>query len=559
MDVVVAAHYPITGVHTGIDPQTGARPARRNILDLQNDLPAWSLFIQAVSAMQQAPENELLSWFQVAGIHGRPQYAWDGYEQHPDAPLSGYCTHSNVLFPTWHRPYLALIEQVIAGHAQNIAKLYSSATYQTAADNLRLPYWDFSSIPTMPDVLNTATVSINTPSGLENVTNPLLLYKFQEFPLNSTWFPNDDSVSLGERSLSQLRITMRLPFNGESSPDSANSNLRNARPSLMQGTYNVFAKSKAFYDMATTAGPGTSFEAVHNTVHAEVGGRTNGHMAAVGYSAFDPIFWLTHSNVDRLFAMWQAIYPDVYLLPQVDNTGTFTIPIGSIDTETTPLTPFTTGDGQTTYTSLSSRYLKDFGYSYPEIQDWIPMSKEELAANVTSQVNKMYNPNGTFTKRRRGLRAKRGDPVVREWSVAAKVSSAAIGERFVIRIFLGAPPSDPAGWDVADNLVGNMFVSKLPGEGTPDVNNEFSLQDALVRAGIGSADVNKVTSYLEGNLIWGVQKADNTIVPNSEVEGLLVAVYDEAITLPKDDTELPIYGEKIPHPEVTQGKSGGAK
>ncbi len=41
------------------------------------------------------------------GIHGRPFVAWDGvngpYEK-------GYCTHSSILFPTWHRPYLALFE-----------------------------------------------------------------------------------------------------------------------------------------------------------------------------------------------------------------------------------------------------------------------------------------------------------------------------------------------------------------------------------------------------------------------------------------------------------------
>jgi hypothetical protein len=37
----VQAKYPLHGVQTGVDPQTGARPARRNLLDLQNDVPAW--------------------------------------------------------------------------------------------------------------------------------------------------------------------------------------------------------------------------------------------------------------------------------------------------------------------------------------------------------------------------------------------------------------------------------------------------------------------------------------------------------------------------------------
>jgi hypothetical protein len=34
-------HYPITGVQTGANRATGELPARRNILDLQNDEPTW--------------------------------------------------------------------------------------------------------------------------------------------------------------------------------------------------------------------------------------------------------------------------------------------------------------------------------------------------------------------------------------------------------------------------------------------------------------------------------------------------------------------------------------
>lgn len=40
-----AAHeqyYAITGVHTALG-SSGARPARRNILDMQNDVPTWQV------------------------------------------------------------------------------------------------------------------------------------------------------------------------------------------------------------------------------------------------------------------------------------------------------------------------------------------------------------------------------------------------------------------------------------------------------------------------------------------------------------------------------------
>jgi hypothetical protein len=34
-------HYPITGTHTGVNSKTGARPARRNIIELLTDNPQW--------------------------------------------------------------------------------------------------------------------------------------------------------------------------------------------------------------------------------------------------------------------------------------------------------------------------------------------------------------------------------------------------------------------------------------------------------------------------------------------------------------------------------------
>jgi tyrosinase len=41
LEPFVGAHYAITGVQTGVDKATGARPLRRNILDLQTDVPTW--------------------------------------------------------------------------------------------------------------------------------------------------------------------------------------------------------------------------------------------------------------------------------------------------------------------------------------------------------------------------------------------------------------------------------------------------------------------------------------------------------------------------------------
>lgn len=56
------------------------------------------------------PQDEPDSFFQIAGIHGLPYISWNGVGEESPAEAAGYCTHSSVLFPTWHRPYVSLFE-----------------------------------------------------------------------------------------------------------------------------------------------------------------------------------------------------------------------------------------------------------------------------------------------------------------------------------------------------------------------------------------------------------------------------------------------------------------
>lgn len=73
-----------------------------------------SLYIQALSAMQNTPESDLLSYYQISGedsstapkkpiaktsvgIHGRPYTSWDNVGPGVNTPLTGYCTHGEYL------------------------------------------------------------------------------------------------------------------------------------------------------------------------------------------------------------------------------------------------------------------------------------------------------------------------------------------------------------------------------------------------------------------------------------------------------------------------------
>jgi tyrosinase len=57
-------------------------------------------------------------------------------------------------------------------------------------------------------------------------------------------------------------------------------------------------------------------------------------MGLVAYSFFDPIFFLHHTNFDRLFATWQATNPNSYVGSQTSQVGTFTIALGTTGTST---------------------------------------------------------------------------------------------------------------------------------------------------------------------------------------------------------------------------------
>lgn len=100
-------------------------------------------------------------------------------------------------------------------------------------------------------------------------------------------------------------------------------------------TYQLIADQSSYAPFSNTAyvddrgGSYNSLENMHDAIHSLVG--QNGHMAYVPFAGFDPIFWLHHTNVDRLFAIWQAIYPDSYTTAQITSEGTFTTAPGETE------------------------------------------------------------------------------------------------------------------------------------------------------------------------------------------------------------------------------------
>jgi tyrosinase len=179
-----SAPIPATGV------QIGQILPRREIRDLQQNYPdEFNVYLLGLQRLQSVDQQDSLSWFQVAGIHGVPKIPWDGVagEPLPNNNSPGYCTHVSNIFLPWHRPYLALFEQVLVSHAQDAANEFPPGPdrdrYLTAAATLRMPYWDWAaSLPSgqnvIPDVMVEPTIQVTSANGTSTVANPLYSYVF---------------------------------------------------------------------------------------------------------------------------------------------------------------------------------------------------------------------------------------------------------------------------------------------------------------------------------------------------------------------------------------------
>jgi len=112
------------------------------------------------------------------------------------------------------------------------------------------------------------------------------------------------------------------------------------------------------------------------------------------------LFWLHHCQVDRLYALWQAIHPDADLNWEFgDRAETFRsfnwwVPGSGPNRRTeenTPLVPF--HETETTYwDSNNCRDFKKFGYTYPELTAWNTPStnRDALSLLVAQKVKALY-------------------------------------------------------------------------------------------------------------------------------------------------------------------------
>lgn len=154
------------------------------------------------------------------------------------------CPHGNWFFLPWHRAYLFYLEDIIRA--------------MTAREDFTLPYWDWTNDRDIPAKL------------IANELDP-------------------DILGYGARNFTPLQET-------DVGQDVIDRILANT-------DFEAFASYRSSEQRGGQGGASAALEATpHNIVH----GRVGGPMAYVSSSALDPIFWLHHCNIDRIWAQWQA-------------------------------------------------------------------------------------------------------------------------------------------------------------------------------------------------------------------------------------------------------------
>lgn len=263
---------------------------RRNLLKLPAGDKTLYWYNLAVDSMLKRPITDPTSWRYQAAVHGYPGVDHDPLavpgEQLPPASEQQQfweqCQHGSWFFLPWHRMYLYFFEQIVAAEVQRLG----------GPADWSLPYWNYcdTSDPNalkLPEPFRSPTL----PDGSKNY-----LYVAARRPDSNEGAQIIKSIDVALKPVLPTPIFSQLPQGGQAQPGFGGTEISSAEH---YGPY--------FYQYCVENQP-------HNHVHNDVGGST-GWMADPDIAALDPIFWLHHANIDRLWDVWRNVDPTTHLNP----------------------------------------------------------------------------------------------------------------------------------------------------------------------------------------------------------------------------------------------------
>jgi tyrosinase len=254
-------------------------------------------YAKGVGEMQSRALDDPNSWWFFGAIHGEyvdPSKPW--FSTPPEFPDWGFipappkvpttplppqnvvdlywdqCQHQSWYFPPWHRGYLIALE----------AQIRAAVVRCGGPPTWALPYWNYFG-PNNENVMPPAFAQKTLPDGTPNAL--FVTARYGPF--------NDGNIFVPLNRVSQACLSNDL-YTGTDAVT--------PRPGF--GGPNT-----GFSHQGETSGNLESNP--HNRVHGLVGGnapdgQTWGLMSDPGLAALDPIFYMHHCNIDRMWAAWNA-------------------------------------------------------------------------------------------------------------------------------------------------------------------------------------------------------------------------------------------------------------
>jgi tyrosinase len=219
---------------------------RRNINDPVNGADVASAYREGVAMLRALPSTNVSNWTSQGDIH------------------RNFCPHGNWYFLPWHRAYLLALENILSDAIGDPA--------------FGLPYWNWTIDRIMPPAVADATVG-SAANSLHNATR--VMQPNQTLTQRLIPFGIDAEAVFGQTNLDAIL---------------------NARPFQPFGSFKPVGQDSIDPTQwqRASGSKATLEQEPHDTAHGAVGG----DMGGVPTSPRDPIFYLHHCNLDRIWAKW---------------------------------------------------------------------------------------------------------------------------------------------------------------------------------------------------------------------------------------------------------------
>jgi tyrosinase len=265
------------------EAQTTAKYLRRNIASHGFPSKVLASYATAITAMLKLPPSDPRNWYRNAFVHTLD------------------CPHGNWWFPVWHRGYLGWFER--------------TCRELSGDSDFALPFWDWTALPRVPAQFF---------QGVLDPSNSAYIASYNDFfaqlsnPMSDLWnsFSNAQQQQLSLRGYTSINDVwsavqgdpMFFPTGQTRALTASNPNLdKPTKKAVALSTITKALAPKDFINFGSDKAPFHSQAAGYGIMEGQP--HNNVHNCVAGFmvdmlSPVDPLFFLHHGNIDRLWDVW---------------------------------------------------------------------------------------------------------------------------------------------------------------------------------------------------------------------------------------------------------------